>query len=1237
MKRCASTNRVAPAWACALALACGAALAGPPQLAVPHGQLRQAAIAPNFLLNLSLTFDDAGAAYRGQYSAANLYQGYFNPRLCYRYPLKSAAGVPRQPDLDPRTGHFSPAGPTGARHACGPDAFSGNLMNWATTSTLDLLRYGLTGGDRVIDEPGFTVLQRAWLPDGTIPAGSAHADFYANALHFPRKSIAAADAAGLTPFDAETLYIVSCRNRVLFSATQKGSSCDAPRFGSGGRRLVSDKYFGEFNLRVSVCTDADSAGRPDLCRPYGAAYKPEGTIQQSALRLRTGVMSYLTESGALDPALYGGALRVPLRHADSETDRATGVAAQAGAIDVINRIGRSNPARLGAYKSTDPGAEMYYEALRYLQARAPSETAGGAADDGLPLAATRADPVLAACQRNIIATIGHSAFSGDRQVPGNTRAVQGDRARGADAFAASRFDVMEAAREVGAFEADRARAFGNPAPRPELLGLDTLDDGPAGAGSFYLAGAAYWAHVNPVRRDIGIKVDSFSLELGGAGSQPRSALYLAAKYGAFDDRNGDANPFTSSGAGSEWSADGATPTHFHQAAYAQDVVDAVRALFAGAGPVSHGASGPAAAWRGKDSAFIIQTGARPASVRRHLLAIGAQGEAGVNGQPVWDAAALLNGQADAVPPVPPSPANGERKIHTFTGSATVPFTWAGLPPQLRVALGGAGNGEALIAYLRGDRQRELGQPGGIFRKREGVLGDVSHSTPLIVGAPPASGTEDGHAAFRAQFTDRPLSVYVGAGDGMLHAFSAADGSETFAYVPRALVGALGQLADPAFEGRAFVDGSAGQGDAVVGGRWRTVLASGMGMGARGVFALDITNPSAFGQGLGALWEFTEKDDPAMGHVHAAPQVVKLNTAARGGIPVYRYFVLVASGINSLAADGNGVLFLLALDKPPAQRWQAGVNYHAIATRGAGADLPNALSAPGLVSAADGSAILAYAGDLQGRLWRFDLGAKTAQHVFDARDAAGRAQPISHAPRVVFAPGAGYLVLFGTGKLLEQADLLPASFSTQSMYAFHDRLGPPAPGATRLQLAARTLSGADDYVVKGPPIDYFGPRARLGWYLDFADSRSDGERLAASPAAVGGAMIFSTMLPGADACASASSRTYVLDALSGLVAGAEGIPASQAVTGKRTTATFLLAPLLLETGLMAARRDATGAAIITRSFTVLQPGPPGPAGSGGPAAGAGPGKTVTFSVRSRARRLGWREVSNWQELHEAARR
>ncbi|MBC7456576.1 MAG: hypothetical protein H7335_23305, partial [Massilia sp.] len=254
------------------------AFAAPP-LVVPYGHLGEAgtSLAPNLLLNLSLTFEDAAAAYRDPYSGDIEYAGYFNPRLCYTYPGKVRGSV-TEPELDAR-GYFSPSRPANARHECGGAAFSGNLMNWASAATLDLLRLGLTGGDRGIDEAGLTVVQRAWLPDGAV-----NPDFYAHPQHFARKSISGADAAKLTPFAAETLYIVSCRNRILFSNTQKGKACDAPRFGAGGRRLVSDKYFGEFNVRVSVCTSDDSALRPDLCRPYGSSFKPEGAIQNSGKR-----------------------------------------------------------------------------------------------------------------------------------------------------------------------------------------------------------------------------------------------------------------------------------------------------------------------------------------------------------------------------------------------------------------------------------------------------------------------------------------------------------------------------------------------------------------------------------------------------------------------------------------------------------------------------------------------------------------------------------------------------------------------------------------------------------------------------------------------------------------------------------------------------------------------------------------------------------------------------------------
>src|SRR2546430_4531526 len=52
------------------------------------------------------------------------------------------------------------------------------------------------------------------------------------------------------------------------------------------------------------------------------------------------------------------------------------------------------------------------------------------------------------------------------------------------------------------------------------------------------------------------------------------------------------------------------------------------------------------------------------------------------------------------------------------------------------------------------------------------------------------------------------SIYVGGNDGMLHGFSAVDGSEKIAYVPRGVIPSLKSLADPTFNTshRYFVDG-----------------------------------------------------------------------------------------------------------------------------------------------------------------------------------------------------------------------------------------------------------------------------------------------------------------------------------------------------------------------------------------------------------------------------------------------
>ena len=629
-----------------------------------------------------------------------------------------------------------------------------------------------------------------------------------------------------------------------------------------------------------------------------------------------------------------------------------------------------------------------------------------------------------------------------------------------------------------------------------------------------------------------------------------------------------------------------------------------------------GSTGASAIWRSAGGAFVIQASGDLANatgnLERRTLETGEGGAVSVGNQIVWDAATLLDKGA-------------ARKLFTTDQSgATIAFDWDSLPSATRALLEqptpGAppdSFGELRTDFLRGDRSHEEGQPKALFRKRVSVLGDVVNSTPLIVGAPQPALADSGHAAFRAKYKSRTIAVYVGANDGMLHAFSAVTGHELFAYVPAVLTRHLPALASPAYKARPYVDGSPAVGDALVGASWRSVLASGMGMGARGLFALDVTDPA---NGPQAIWEFTEADDTAIGHVREPPLIAKVSVGKVGGSA---YFAVVSSGINNQAPDGGAALFLLSTSKNAADKWKAGDNYFSIRTHGDGGTTANALSAPALVVSPEGSATRAYAGDLVGNLWRFDFSTMKAHRLFTARDADGVQQPIAHAPKVVHAPGGGYMIVFATGKLIEASDLLPSSFGPQSVYAVYDRPGAIGGDAvnSRAQLAARTLVGsAAGYAIKGESFALTGPDKKSGWYFDLPNSQKAGERAAGSPVSIADAVVIASLLPGAGKDAAPTSRVYVLDALSGFAHAPASSDNGKPVTGELAAIDPTLPLLLADGAPEKGARSATGGVAMARRVSLL-----GPSGSA----------AVKINVSYRAGRMGWREVANWKELHEAA--
>jgi len=616
------------------------------------------------------------------------------------------------------------------------------------------------------------------------------------------------------------------------------------------------------------------------------------------------------------------------------------------------------------------------------------------------------------------------------------------------------------------------------------------------------------------------------------------------------------------------------------------------------------------------------------SMKKRRIGFGADGNAALQAIE-WDAADLLQ----AIDPQ-------ARRIHTFrTDSAphTIPFLWERLSAAQKALLDMSpvtgksdGLGEQRLRYLRGERSLEK-----VFRPRAGLLGDIVNSTPIVIGAPSPGILEAGYQAFYEQNKDRSPVVVVGANDGMLHAFDTGDGHELFAYVPQAVFAQLAQLTRPDYRHRAYVDGAIAVSEAQIDSQWKTILVAAMRGGTQGAFALDVTDASHFEQ-AGALWEFSDADDPHMGNAIGAPAVAKFHIGTRKGVPVYRYFAVVAAGLNNYVDDGTGrfdahgrnALFLLALDKAPGEKWKAGSNYYKFLLPSADAGMANGLAEPALIKGSDGAVRYLYAGDLQGNVWRLDFsgvapwaGATPLKPVFSATDAQGRRQPITQKPAVVFASD-GYLLLFGTGRLLESGDLRADRFQAQSFYGVQDIAEHPGETIRRSQLRERTLRARADGLleISGRAFSY-GASSR-GWYLDFVDGQQTGERVLRAAEVIGNRAYFSTAMPSEDACRSIGGRTYVVDTLTGL-------PPDTVLSGYPTAVYPSYGPIAMPIAppeIMP--RDARGKRKIRNRIGALKDD-----GDASMRAKQETGGRPGSEQITTAGRLSWRELVNWNDARK----
>ncbi|MBB3048717.1 type IV pilus assembly protein PilY1 [Litorivivens lipolytica] len=483
------------------------------------------------------------------------------------------------------------------------------------------------------------------------------------------------------------------------------------------------------------------------------------------------------------------------------------------------------------------------------------------------------------------------------------------------------------------------------------------------------------------------------------------------------------------------------------------------------------------------------------------------------------------------------PAYDVRKLFTWSpaNSDGAAFTWNTLDSSQQSVLTADITDTAVasvlgpqrLQWLRGDRRQEGSNTA--FRIRSKVLGDVINSNPYFhwkqdYGFSKLGGTEGpSYSGWLESKASKSAMIYVGANDGMLHAFKANTGEEQFGYVPAGVFNALYTLTKPDYSHRYFVDGSPRVLDAYINNAWRSILIGATGAGGRSIFALDVSDPENF-DADDVLWEFstTTSSTDKLGVAMSEPVIARLESGD--------WVAIFGNGYNS----GDTVkLFIVNLSD--------GSLLKAIDTKVSGTD--NGLSSVVPVDE-DGDRITdtVYAGDLAGNIWKFDLTSSnrngwgvaygtntTPAPLFVARDTSNVAQPITSRIAVGRHPEEGVMVYVGTGKYLESSDsTVGDSPQVQTFYGLQDK-GAVIDSRSDLQeqtisaQGSRALNGtnnranADLRVVSSSNVDY---SSKKGWYLDLklsSASHGSGERVIDQAILRYDRIIFATMAPSADPC------------------------------------------------------------------------------------------------------------------------
>lgn len=422
--------------------------------------------------------------------------------------------------------------------------------------------------------------------------------------------------------------------------------------------------------------------------------------------------------------------------------------------------------------------------------------------------------------------------------------------------------------------------------------------------------------------------------------------------------------------------------------------------------------------------------------------------------PAWEAGYLLSQRTAS-----------SRNIFTAVGNTSMEFSTSNsFAIYDAMDMANPVDAQDVISWTRGNWVSGLRE-----RSDDWKLGDIIHSTPVVVGAPNNFTLNEDYQTFMDHWANREKIIYVGGNDGMLHAFNAETGQEKWAFIPEFALPELKEIADPYYCHQYTCDLTPSVKDVQINNIWRTVLVGGARGGGAYYYALDVTNPD-FPQ---FMWQVHLDDDH--------PGVSDVEFAVIDNQSV----MLVGSGLDP---DGDAYLYEYSLDDGS----QLGV----VDLSSLGHGTRNKATGARTVDLdLDGNSDLGYVADMSGTVYRLAFNGTTSVGSWDMSELYSGSQEITAAPVPAYGDANVVNVYFGTGAYLEPDDISTTEDNT--FFCVMDRQdGAENPSLVNQTNTIHDIGTAD------------------GWYIDLPN---EGERITEPAAVVAGSVFYTSYMPSSEMC------------------------------------------------------------------------------------------------------------------------